>query len=80
MPIPQLLLIILAVGAAIFAFIVVIVVISFINIWIQARFSGAPVTFVNLLSMKLRRILHQRLRARAGGREVEAVGEQLLIF
>jgi uncharacterized protein YqfA (UPF0365 family) len=36
--------------------VIVIIVISFINIWIQARFSGAPVTFVNLLSMKLRRV------------------------
>ncbi len=41
---------------AIVMLIFVIVVISFINIWIQARFSGAPVTFVNLLSMKLRRV------------------------
>jgi uncharacterized protein YqfA (UPF0365 family) len=56
MPIPQLLLIVLAIGAAIFAFIVVIIIISFINVWIQARFSGAPVTFINLLSMKLRRV------------------------
>ena len=56
MPIPQLILIVLAIGAAIFAFIIVIVIISFINVWIQARFSGAPVTFINLLSMKLRRV------------------------
>ena len=41
---------------AIFCMIIFIVIISFINIWIQARFSGAPVTFVNLLSMKLRRV------------------------
>src|SRR5467141_3782524 len=41
---------------AIVLLIFVIVVISFINIWIQARFSGAPVTFINLLSMKLRRV------------------------
>src|SRR6266436_6662591 len=52
----QLFLLGLAVIAAIVAFIVVIIVISFINIWIQARFSGAPVTFLNLLSMKLRRV------------------------
>ena len=56
MPIPQLILIVLAIGAAIFAFIIVIVIISFINVWIQARFSGAPVTFINLLSMRLRRV------------------------
>ena len=52
----QLFLLGLAVIAAIVAFIVIIIVISFINIWIQARFSGAPVTFLNLLSMKLRRV------------------------
>ena len=52
----QLVLVALAVIAAVFAFIVVIVIISFINTWIQARFSGAPVTFLNLLSMKLRRV------------------------
>ncbi|MCG3150377.1 MAG: hypothetical protein PCFJNLEI_03861 [Verrucomicrobiae bacterium] len=52
----QLFLLGIAVIAAIVAFIVVIIVISFINVWIQARFSGAPVTFLNLLSMKLRRV------------------------
>jgi len=52
----SLILVALAVIAAVFAFIIVIVVISFINIWIQARFSGAPITFINLLSMKLRRV------------------------
>src|SRR6266404_4257904 len=45
----------LAIGAIVIL-IVVIIVISFINVWIQARFSGAPVTFINLLSMKLRRV------------------------
>ena len=56
MAIGQLVLVALAVIAAIFAFIVVVVVGSFINTWIQARFSGAPITFINLLSMKLRRV------------------------
>jgi uncharacterized protein YqfA (UPF0365 family) len=56
MPITQLLLIVAVAVAAIFAFIIMIVIISFINVWIQARFSGAPVTFINLLSMKLRRV------------------------
>jgi uncharacterized protein YqfA (UPF0365 family) len=50
------LLIALAIGAAVVTFIVFIIIISFINVWIQARFSGAPVTFINLLSMKLRRV------------------------
>jgi len=52
----QLVLLGIAVIAAIVAFIVFIIVISFVNVWIQARFSGAPVTFINLLSMKLRRV------------------------
>jgi uncharacterized protein YqfA (UPF0365 family) len=56
MEIGQLLLVGGVIVVAIFCLIIVIVVISFINIWIQARFSGAPVTFVNLLSMKLRRV------------------------
>jgi uncharacterized protein YqfA (UPF0365 family) len=41
---------------AIIAFVVFIIIISFLNTWIQARFSGAPVSFVNLFSMKLRRV------------------------
>ena len=36
--------------------IVFFVILSFINIWIQARTSGAPVSFLTLLSMKLRRV------------------------
>ena len=52
----QLLLVGGVVIVGILCLIIVIIVISFINIWIQARFSGAPVTFVNLLSMKLRRV------------------------
>jgi len=56
MPIPQLLFLVGVVVVAIICFIIFIVIISFINVWIQARFSGAPVTFINLLSMKLRRV------------------------
>jgi uncharacterized protein YqfA (UPF0365 family) len=41
---------------AIIAFVIFIIIISFLNTWIQARFSGAPVSFVNLFSMKLRRV------------------------
>jgi uncharacterized protein YqfA (UPF0365 family) len=52
----QLLIIGLAVVALIVCFVAVVIIISFINVWIQARFSGAPVTFLNLLSMKLRRV------------------------
>ncbi len=50
--------IILALGvlALIIGLIVLGVIISFINIWIQARMTGAPVSFVTLLSMKLRRV------------------------
>ena len=36
--------------------IVSFVVLSFINIWIQARMTGAPVSFLTLLSMRLRRV------------------------
>jgi len=36
--------------------IVFFVVLSFINIWIQARMTGAPVSFLTLLSMRLRRV------------------------
>src|SRR5437773_3170328 len=56
MPLTQLLLVVGVIVVAIFVFIVVVIIISFINVWIQARFSGAPVTFINLLSMKLRRV------------------------
>src|SRR5436309_3809517 len=56
MPLTQLLLVVGVIVVAIFMFIVVVIIISFINVWIQARFSGAPVTFINLLSMKLRRV------------------------
>jgi uncharacterized protein YqfA (UPF0365 family) len=38
------------------ALVIFIIIISFLNTWIQARFSGAPVSFVNLFSMKLRRV------------------------
>src|SRR5258706_5357164 len=56
MPIPPLLFLVGVVVVSIICFIIFIVIISFINVWIQARFSGAPVTFINLLSMKLRRV------------------------
>src|SRR6202142_702784 len=45
----------LAVGVIV-GLIVFFVVISFINIWIQARMTGAPVSFLTLLSMRLRRV------------------------
>jgi uncharacterized protein YqfA (UPF0365 family) len=51
-------LILMALGliGAVIVLIVFFVVISFINIWIQARMTGAPVSFLTLLSMKLRRV------------------------
>ena len=52
----SLILIALLVVGAIVALIVFFVVISFINIWIQARMTGAPVSFLTLLSMRLRRV------------------------
>ncbi len=45
----------LAVGIIV-VLIVFFVVLSFINIWIQARMTGAPVSFLTLLSMRLRRV------------------------
>jgi uncharacterized protein YqfA (UPF0365 family) len=45
----------LAVGVIV-VLIVFFVVLSFVNIWIQARMTGAPVSFLNLLSMRLRRV------------------------
>src|SRR2546422_1409385 len=36
--------------------IIFVVIASFINTWIQARMTGAPVSFLTLLSMKLRRV------------------------
>jgi len=45
-----------ALSQGFYALIVFIVVASFINTWIQARMTGAPVTFLTLLSMKLRRV------------------------
>ncbi len=56
MPFTQLLVVVAALIAGVVAVIVVFVIISFINIWIQARFSGAPVSFLTLLSMRLRRV------------------------
>jgi uncharacterized protein YqfA (UPF0365 family) len=44
------------VAVAIVALIVFVVILSFINTWIQARMTGAPVSFLTLLSMKLRRV------------------------
>lgn len=52
----SLILIALLVVGAIVALIIFFVVLSFINIWIQARMTGAPVSFLTLLSMKLRRV------------------------
>jgi uncharacterized protein YqfA (UPF0365 family) len=52
----SLVLIALGVVGLIVFLIVFFVVISFINIWIQARMTGAPVSFLTLLSMRLRRV------------------------
>lgn len=51
-------LILMALGliGAVVALIIFFVILSFINIWIQARMTGAPVSFLTLLSMKLRRV------------------------
>jgi uncharacterized protein YqfA (UPF0365 family) len=52
----QLIILGLGVIAGIIALIVFIVILSQLSIWIQARFSGAPVSFWSLLGMKLRRV------------------------
>ena len=52
----ELVLLALGVVGAVLVLIIFFVVISFINIWIQARMTGAPVSFITLLSMKLRRV------------------------
>jgi uncharacterized protein YqfA (UPF0365 family) len=46
----------IGVVGAIVLFVIFVILISFLNTWIQARFSGAPVSFLNLFSMKLRRV------------------------
>jgi uncharacterized protein YqfA (UPF0365 family) len=56
MPLGQLIVMLLGVVLLIGALILFFVIISFINIWIQARMTGAPVSFLTLLSMKLRRV------------------------
>jgi uncharacterized protein YqfA (UPF0365 family) len=38
------------------ALFVVIVVFSFFNVWLRARLAGAPVTFTNLVAMRLRQV------------------------
>src|SRR5476649_707523 len=52
----QLILILIAIVGGVGLLILFFVVFSFINIWIQARMTGAPVSFLTLLSMKLRRV------------------------
>jgi uncharacterized protein YqfA (UPF0365 family) len=56
MEIGSLILMALGLVAAVVCLIIFFVVISFINIWIQARMTGAPVSFLTLLSMRLRRV------------------------
>src|SRR6202050_5661653 len=56
MDVGSLILMALGVVVAVVLLIVFFVVLSFINIWIQARMTGAPVTFLTLLSMRLRRV------------------------
>ncbi len=56
MPLGQLILMLLGIICLVGALILFFVIVSFINIWIQARMTGAPVSFLTLLSMKLRRV------------------------
>jgi uncharacterized protein YqfA (UPF0365 family) len=56
MELPQLFGLLLLIAAGIVVFVIFVIIVSFLNTWIQARFSGAPVSFLNLFSMKLRRV------------------------
>jgi uncharacterized protein YqfA (UPF0365 family) len=56
MDIGSIILTVLGLVVAVVFLIVFFVVISFVNIWIQARMTGAPVSFLTLLSMRLRRV------------------------
>jgi uncharacterized protein YqfA (UPF0365 family) len=65
---------------SIVALIVFVIVISFINIWIQARMSRAPVGFGTLIAMKLRKvpiglIVQSRITASKAG--IELTTDQL---
>lgn len=56
MDVGSIILTVLGLVVAVIFLIVFFVVISFVNIWIQARMTGAPVSFLTLLSMRLRRV------------------------
>lgn len=45
-----------AIVLGVIALVLFIIIVSFINIWIQARMSKAPVSFATLLAMKLRKV------------------------
>ncbi len=47
---------VLGIGAAIVAMIVGIMCLSFLNLWVQAYFSGAHVGFATLIAMRLRKV------------------------
>jgi uncharacterized protein YqfA (UPF0365 family) len=49
-------LVVLLIIAAFILFVIGVIFIAFLNTWIQARMAGAPVSFTNLISMKLRRV------------------------
>ena len=53
---------------ALAAFVLVIVFFAFFATWVQARMAGAPVSVLNLVSMKLRRV-PINLAVRIGGDE-----------
>ena len=56
MDVGSIILVVLGLVVAVIFLIILFVVISFVNIWIQARMTGAPVSFLTLLSMRLRRV------------------------
>lgn len=46
----------IAVPVGVVVIVMVIVVMSFFNVWLRARLAGAPVTFSNLIAMRLRQV------------------------
>jgi uncharacterized protein YqfA (UPF0365 family) len=71
----QLIFSILAIALGVVALIAFAIILSFVNIWIQARMSRAPVGFGTLLAMKLRRvptglIVQSRITATKAGIDV----------
>ncbi len=69
---PNSILLVLGIGAAIVVFVVIIIMINFFQLWLQAMLSKAPVGMLSLIAMRLRRvnasaIVHSRINAVKAG-------------